>query len=175
MPAATLRQVAEPFALAMAHKAQALVSLELTRTQAAALSKSMSEDVRKFHDAVVPALIPYEISEAAAAVAAERGLDLAALTYGGQPKADPRREAFHYEHMVTISTIVAKARALADVEAIIDLLCPSRVAWITKAENDALTQGGFASERRDPDAAYAEVGIRLIQRPSGAVEGTSRR
>ena len=172
MPAATLRQVAEPFALAMAHKAQALVSLELTRTQAAALSKSMSEDVRKFHDAVVPALIPYDISEAAAAVAAERGLDLAALTYGGQPKADPRREAFHYEHMVTISTIVAKARALADVEAIIDLLCSSRVAWITKAENGELTRRGYNSRRDDPDAAYAEAGIRLARVPSGSAEAT---
>jgi len=172
MPAATLRQVAGPFALAMAHKAQALVSLELTRTQAAALSKSMSDDVRKFHDAVVPALIPYDISEAAAAVAAERGLDLAALTYGGQPKADPRREAFHYEHMVTISTIVAKARALADVEAIIDLLCASRVAWITKAENDELTRRGYNSRRDDPDAAYAEAGIRLVRLPNGSAEAT---
>jgi len=172
MPAATLRQVAEPFALAMAHKAQALVSLELTRTQAAALSKSMSEDVRKFHDAVVPALIPYEISEAAAAVATARGLDLAALTYGGQPKADPRRDAFHYEHMVTISTIVAKARALADVEAIIDLLCASRVAWITKAENSELTRRGYNSQRDDPDAAYAEAGIRLVRLPNGSAEAT---
>src|SRR5665647_2460975 len=88
----TVRDLAEPFALAMAHKARTLASLELTKTQAAALSKSMSEDVRKFHDAVLPGLMPYEISEAAAAVAAERGIDLAVLTYGAQSKADPRRE-----------------------------------------------------------------------------------
>jgi len=174
MPAATLRQLAAPFAQAMAHKAHALASLELTPRQTAALARSMSDDVRKFHDAAIPALLPYEISEAAAAAAAERGLDLAVLTYAAQPAVDPGRRTFLYEHMVTISSIVAKARATEDVEAIIDQLCASRVAWITKAENDELTKRGYNSRRDDPEAAYAEADIRLVQRPSEAVGGDGR-
>jgi len=155
----------------MAHKAHALASLDHTPPQAAALARSMGEDVRKFHDAVVPSLMPYDMSEAAAGAAAEGGLDLAVLTYAAQPAVDSGRGTFHYEHMVTISSIVAKARAAEDVEEIIDLLCTSRVAWITKAENDELTKRGYNSRRDDPEAAYAEVGIHLVQRPSETAGG----
>jgi len=159
MPAATLRQLAKPFAMAMAHKAHALADLELTRRQAAALARSMGDDVRKFHDAAVPALMPFDVSEAAARAAEERGLDLAVLTYAAQPAVDTGRGTFHYEHMVTISSIVAKARATEDVEEIIDLLCTSRVAWITKAENDELTKRGYNSRH---DVGWRRVSASIL-------------
>ncbi|MCL3863143.1 hypothetical protein [Actinotalea sp. K2] len=66
--------------------------------------------------------------------------DLAVLTYAAQLAVDSGRGTFHNEHMGTISSTVAKARASEGVEDIIDLLCTSRVAWITKAENDELTK-----------------------------------
>lgn len=73
--------------------------------------------------------------------------------------------------MVAISSIVAKARATG-VEEIIDLLCTSRVVWITKAEINELTKRGYNSRRDDPGAAYAEVGSHLVQRPSRRPEAT---
>lgn len=168
MPPATVQQLAEPFAHAMAHKSRALANLTLTSRQVAALRRSMSDDVRKFHDAAIPALLPYEISEAATLAAETRGLDLASLTYAAQPAVDPGRGIFHYEHMETISTIIAKARATESVEEIIALLCTSRVAWITKGENDELARLGYSSKRDDPAAAYAEAGIHLMHRTSEA-------
>jgi hypothetical protein len=168
MRPATVQQLAEPFARAMAHKSRALATLRLTSRQAAALRRSMSDDVRKFHDAAIPSLLPYEISEAAALAAETYGIDLASLSYAVQPAVDPGRGVLHYEHMDTISSIVAKALAAERVEEIIALLCTSRVAWITKAENGELARLGYSSNRDDPDAAYAEAGIRLIHRTSEA-------
>lgn len=128
----------------------------------------MSDDVRKFQDAAMPSLLPCEISEAAALAAETYGVELASLSYAAQPAVDPGRGVLHYEHMETISSIIAKARAAESVEEIIARLCTSRVAWITKAENGELARLGYSSNRDGPDAAYAEAGIHLMHRTSEA-------
>lgn len=123
----------------------------------------VSVDIRKLCDISVPAIILPEVSESAANLAAELGVDLRAQTYQAQPKFDLGRSVFHYEHMTPVASVVAAVRNAGTIDEVVGILESGiRVAWITKDENKQLNALGYANHRPDPDAAYKEAGITLL-------------
>lgn len=161
-----LRDLCQPFANGLLDKARALDRLDLTKHQTAGFVTSMSVDIRKLCDITVPTHIRPEVSQSAMDLAEAMGIDLRRQTYQSQPKFDPGRHLFHYEHMTPVATVVAAVRRAGTVEEVVGLLETGiRVAWITKDENSQLNALGYASKRPDPDAAYAEAGITLMAAP----------
>jgi hypothetical protein len=151
------------FARGVRDKALALDQLDLTKAQSSVLRKSIAVDVRKLCDMVFPTVRAYEISAEAAAAASARHVDLQTQTWDTQPRFDPGRKIFHYEHMVTVADIIDAVLQADDEESATDALaCRIRVAWILKEEDARLTDLGYRHRRPDPDAAYAHAGIKLL-------------
>lgn len=92
------RVLAGSFAEAIRVKGNALSRTELTKKQAARLRESMLDDLKKCSDVTIPAARAVRVSAAAAAEATRRGIDLLAQTWHTQPRFDPGRAAFHWEH-----------------------------------------------------------------------------
>lgn len=155
--------LADIFAIGMFHKGRSLRELPLTHGQKARLRESIGVDVRKFCDMAIPAARRPEISVEAAARAAALGVDLAVETWQSQPRFDPGRTVFHYEHLTPVAMLVQQVIDAPDAGEIVAVLDRGlRLAWITKAEDARLTQLGYKHKRPDPDAAYAEAGIALV-------------
>lgn len=158
----SLAALAAIFAPGILHKGEALRSLVLTTPQRARVRESIGLDIRKLCDMAVPAVRPPEISLAAAAAASALGVELERETWQSQPRFDPGRRVFHYEHVTPVSVLVERTTTAATVEEIIQVLESGlRLAWITKDEDARLTRLGFRHKRADPDAAYALAGITL--------------
>lgn len=105
------------------------------------------------------------MSVAAAEKAEALGVDLTLQTWQTQPKFDPRRIVFHYEHMQPIGAIREALKSARSPDDVIETIRQElRLAWITKEEDRRLSALGYNSKRSDPDAAYEEAGILLIPR-----------
>ncbi|WP_329462070.1 hypothetical protein [Streptomyces sp. NBC_01431] len=103
------------------------------------------------------------MSTAAAELAAGLGVDLRRETWHSQPKFDPGRAVFHYEHMNPVGEIVSRLGAAECAGDVVVLISESlRLAWITKEEDCRLTALGFRQRRPDPQGAYAQAGIVLL-------------
>jgi hypothetical protein len=162
-PVSIVRQVVRPYAHALLVKQAALEDPVLTPYQQQALRDSMRVDFRKCSDSLIPRLVPFLVSKAAAAAAAEIGVDLATASYESQPSFDPGRKVFHYEHYATISGLLQAIDAAEDVDTAVEVLVEQlRVAWILKSENRCLDNLGYRHQRPDPAAAYAHAGIELV-------------
>ncbi|MEV6012732.1 hypothetical protein AB0M29_38865 [Streptomyces sp. NPDC051976] len=152
-----------PFAQGLFDKSRALKDFDFNKHQRARLRESISVDVRKLCDMLIPDARYPQVSVAASERAAAIGVDLRQETWHSQTRFDRGRAVFHYEHMNPVSQIV-KALATADsVAAIVPILSDGlRLAWITKVEDARLTTLGYRYKRPDSGAAYAEAGIVLL-------------
>ena len=102
-----------------------------------------------------------EASQAARTLATERGIDLSKMTWANQTgkQFDPGRKLFAYEHMVPVKSLMYAV--IADPSSALRVLQSARLVWVTRAENDRLTELGYAHERADPQKCYEEAGIKL--------------
>jgi hypothetical protein len=148
------------FAKAIACKIAALNELDLTSTQRARIRESISDDIKKCTNFVIP-----EVSCAAHEEAERRGVDLFSMNWHGQPRFDPRRKTFHFEHILPVSAIRDMYEDIKTEEEIYNILKTClRVVWILKREDAELTNLGFRSKRADPEAAYRAAKIQLMNR-----------
>jgi hypothetical protein len=78
---------------------------------------------------------------------------------------DPGRKKFHFEHFVTIKSLVDQVVRLRNkpVNDIAALLLSADIAWITKLEDKKLTKNKFCSKRPNPRAAYETCGIKFVE------------
>lgn len=90
-------------------------------------------------------------------------IDLAQFHYDDQPRFDPGRKNFHWEHYWTAGDLREQVLALAEPtpEAIAEVLARAQVVWVSKEEDAALTRCGHRSKREDPAACYRQAGISL--------------
>lgn len=147
----------------MLDKTLALNELDFNKQQRARLKESISIDVRKLCDMLIPDARHPQVSVAAAEKAAAIHVDLRQETWHSQTKFDPKRLVFHYEHMNPVGQIVGAIASADSVGEIVQILSDGlRLAWITKDEDAQLTALGYRHKRPDPDAAYAEAGIALL-------------
>ncbi len=160
----SFREATLPFARSFLAKASLGREWSLSTRQTSRLNESLSIDLRKFCDIVVPALRRPEVSIAALRTADEIGIDLCQMTWHEQAAFDHGRVVFHCEHVMPIRSLREKCKALDTAEEIVDALdADLRVAWILKGEDRDLTAAGYAFNRPDPDDAYREVGIELTR------------
>jgi hypothetical protein len=158
MPETSIRDLLWPFARSISAKVSALNELELSRTQRARLLESISDDIKKSSNFMMP-----QASRAALNEAAAQGIDLYAMGWHDQPRFDPGKTTFHLEHVVPVSAIRKECIEAQSEKAIVEvLLSRLRVAWVLKREDHILTGLGFRHKRDDPDAAYKEAGIELV-------------
>lgn len=101
-------------------------------------------------------------SEAALAKARELGFELSGWDWHSQPKFDPGRETFHFEHVTTVKSIRDAVILARSEEEIAAALSRSKVAWILKDEDLELTAKGYRSNRENSDAAYEAARIKLV-------------
>lgn len=160
---ANLTEVVRPFAISIAAKAKALETLELGRVQQARFRESMSYDLRKCSDALLPDLRPPLVSQAAASVAAELGVNLRREIWQTQLRFDPGRKVFHFGHLAPLAALRDRCSIAGSVDEVLQIIADQLyVAWITKQEDKQLVQQGFASKRLNPREAYKKAGILLI-------------
>jgi hypothetical protein len=153
-----------PFVVALQVKRPLLQRSGISREQRARVLESMSDDLKKMCDVVVPCVRPASVSRDALALTERLGVDLCQLTWHqqqGRKRADERWASLHREHVVPILALRTACVDAADVDAAIaevDRLL--HIAWITKAEDRRLTEAGYRKTR--PDTAYGDVGIELV-------------
>lgn len=151
-----------PFARSIFAKVEGLKSLpDLSPSQRSRLRESISDDIKKasnFH--------AHDVSEEAHRVAQELGVDLSVMTWHEQPSFDAGRETFLVEHLEPVSALRARCLCANSEEDVLRILTEElRVVWITREEDDTLTEKGFRTKRPDGGAAaYAAVGIKLRTR-----------
>lgn len=154
-----------PFAVAIHALTSARLddSVEMSSFQDARYREAISTLIRKACDIIYPALRVPEVSVAARAAAASLGIDLRRETWHSQKKFDPGYKVFHYEHMQPVGAILAFASQADSIDGVLETLRTKlRLAWITKEENKALNDLGFATRRPNPDEAYEAAGIELM-------------
>jgi hypothetical protein len=155
-------ELLRPFATSIFAKASALRHFEdaksLSSSQLARLRESISDDIRKCTNFAVP-----RVSKAALREAKRLSINLTQMNWHDQKKFDPGRRTFHREHMVPVKTIRDECRRAKSEEEVLEILINRpRLVWVLKSEDAALTRCGYRFLREDPDAAYAEAGIELI-------------
>ncbi|OAI40709.1 hypothetical protein AYO40_04445 [Planctomycetaceae bacterium SCGC AG-212-D15] len=92
------------------------------------------------------------------------GVDLQTMTWHTQPKYDPGRAIFQWEHVNPVSSILEGCKQVTSEEAILHILKTRlRLAWILKRENEELTRLGYRSKRVDPEGAYRDAKIELLK------------
>ena len=152
---ATMRDWVQPFATSISAKVSAL-DLGLDENQRRRLRESISDDIRKCTDCLIP-----DVSRAALEKATAVGIDLYAMGWHDQHRFDVGRTTFLFEHVVPVGVIREECIESRSESAIIDILMTrSRVAWILRTEDAALTDRGYR-HKREPQA-YSEVGIDLV-------------
>jgi hypothetical protein len=148
------------FARSISCKVAALNELDLTTSQRARTRESISDDIKKCTNFILP-----EVSRAAHDEAEHLGVDLFLKNWHDQSRFDPKRKIFHFEHVLPVSAIRDLCEDMKTEEAIYNLLRTRlRIAWILKSEDAKLTSLGFRSKRADPDSAYREAKIQLLIR-----------
>ncbi len=150
------------FAEAMVPKVEWLRAQTGTKRQISAVLSSLTQEIRKLCDALASDDLRPAVSQRAAAVAREIGVDLYEQTWHTQTRFDPGRRVFHLEHVVPVEAVRAGAVSAANVDAIIRVLHSLKIAWILKEEDATLTRLGYGTRRPDPVSAYAHAEIVLI-------------
>ena len=153
----------EIFAAAIFVKIQGLNGGQLSSIGKRRLRESISDDIKKLTDLVVPK-ISKAASEKAKELSKQKGIkiDLENSYWHDQTKFDPGRKIFHREHIVPVKILrgyCEKAKTKAEVHA---ALKKAKVAWILKDEDRVLTANGHRSNRPDPALAYKDAGIILL-------------
>ncbi|MBI3545138.1 MAG: hypothetical protein HY081_00880 [Gammaproteobacteria bacterium] len=152
--------ILKPFACSICAKARALLAKELTKSQRARLLESISDDVKKCSNFVVP-----EVSRAALKEAKRLGVDICLKNWHDQPRFDQGRRKFHLEHFVPVSAIREECLdARTELKILKILKNRLRLVWILKSEDAKLTQLGFRSRRRSPKIAYRDARIELAKK-----------
>jgi hypothetical protein len=150
-----------PFASSIWAKAEALRTLrDLPRPLEQRLKESISDDLKKATN-----FQRHYCSHAAERVAAalSRPVDLREQTWHDQGTFDPNRRLFVVEHKVTIASLRDLCRGAPDVANVLDILVDKFVVvWVLREEDDRLTRLGYRTKRPDPDAAYREAEIHLL-------------
>ncbi len=152
---AKINDLLRPFACSILAKARALRELKLTKSQRARLLESISDDIKKCTNFVVP-----KASRVALEEAKQLGIDLCTKNWHDQPRFDRGRKKFHLEHLNPVSVIRAECLLAKTNSKIIQTLKQKlRVVWVLKSEDAKLTELGFRSKRLDPKAAYRSARI----------------
>ncbi len=149
------------FASAIYAKAAGLRKLKskLNQAERARFLESISDDIKKCTNFVSPG-----VSQAALDLANTMGVDLCSKSWHEQPRFDPRRKMFHLEHMVPVSKVRELCRDAKSEDAVLEILLKNlRCIWILKSEDRELTRLGYRSRRTNPEAAYKEARINLVQ------------
>lgn len=144
------------FAQAIWAKADAMRVTELGWRERQRVLESISYDIRKYSDLAVP-----RVSLAAQKEAERLGVDLREKRWQDQPRFDPGRRIFQWEHVQTIGAIRQKCLDASSPQEIERHLNEISVAWILKTEDRHLTKLGYRTTRLDPDKAYRDAGIEL--------------
>ena len=151
------------FAAGMLPKTQWLRDKKGSDRQSSAVRESLTQEIRKLCDALVPDLLRPAVSRRAAAAASALNVDLCLQTWKSQKQTfDVNRNVFHLEHVVPVSAIRDSVIAVEGVQEVVSILHGLKVAWILKDEDAELRRLGYRFRRTDPVAAYAEAGIELI-------------
>ena len=159
---ASIEELQEAFSQAILSMVKAANNLQLTSTQHRRVLEAISDDIRKYSDLLIP-----ELSVGAKKESDQLGIDLADQGWHGQPKFDPGRRRFFFEHMVPVSSIrneCLKACAAKEIEIL--LQNKVRTVWILHEENDTLNALGYKDERSDPVEAYSRAGIHIYRKQS---------
>ena len=109
------------------------------------------------------------ISLGAAEKAKELGIDpetLHSTRWEQQPTRlqDKNREKFHFEHFVPVGSMAKQILSLQDrsIPNIEEILRSAEIAWITKVEDQKLTDNGFRSVRPKPAECCKKAGIGFV-------------
>lgn len=101
-----------------------------------------------------------KVSVKAKQLAEERGIDLTKMSWYNQPSMDKKRELFVYEHKDPINMVASKI--INNPDDIISILEKTETVWVTREEDIELTRLGYWKNRPDPDLAYKEANIIII-------------
>lgn len=161
-----LADLLRPFALSIHARAAAVRDLDLTANQRARVLESISDDIKKCTNFVVP-----RVSIAAMKAAARRKIDLCSKNWHDQAAFDRGRRVFHLEHLVPVSAIRKVCLEQGSEAGILEILCTRlQIVWILKTEDAKLTKLGYRSRRSEPEAAYRAAGIEIAAQPSIAAD-----
>ena len=111
--------------------------------------------------------MPPSASENAIAIATKYGIDLHALQWKDQPRAEilingvKGREIFIHEHQVPADTLYTNILEASNFEEILSILINQRIVWITREENARLPQ--YIRNGNE----YAENDIIIVNNPYG--------
>ncbi len=139
-------------------KSRAAREVDLGVRERRRLLESISEDIKKWTD-----LLPPAISVAAQVEAERRAIDLRVMGWHDQYRFDPGRQMFQWEHVLPVGHIRESCLVAGSATDVAHILGTARVAWILKEEDRRLTGLGYRSIRPDPETAYSEAGIELLQ------------
>lgn len=149
--------------------AQALFSLASRVKKLKPADKYEKSQFRGAMKAIVQSvgnLQPARVSRSALEVAKVLELDdLPSLRWDRQKKKDPGRKKLLREHKTPVSWIVERAISCESDKQVQDLLARMEIAWITREEDDRLSENGHRSKRPDSDDAYRKAGIELLPLP----------
>ena len=162
---AVIDQLIELFARSIFAKTRALKAYgpDLSKNQRKRLYDSIVADIRNCGGLLFPDVRPVEVSKAAQQKAdgLRPPVRLCDETWHTQPRFDPGRKIFHWEHVTTISSIRKMCEEAESEEKIRNILRTRfRIAWILKREDQELKDRGYQSER--PDDAYHRAKIELL-------------
>lgn len=159
------RAIVNAFSAGMWAKRLLLEEQHLAARQVSAVKSSLTQDIRKLCDVLVPMyLVPF-VSRRAHESATSLGVDLAVTGWHQQLSFDKGRAIFHLDHVTTVQDIRSQFLAAPNRSTATQVLGEQlAVAWILKAENAVLDERGLRNHRADGHAAYAECGIELLPR-----------
>ena len=145
------------FAKSIFVKATALRNLNLTKDEQREIKTAISFDVRIYGNLKKP-----KVSRKAQIKADELGIPIGDMRWSNQNKYDKGRSIFHLEHFHTVKDI-REACIKAEKEAeIVSTLDGSTLVWILKVEDKILNDNGQRSSRRNPQQAYIDAGIEIL-------------
>jgi len=161
------QEIVMPFAEGMFLKSKLLSHTSLDSAQAEAVKSSISVDIRKVGDLVVPHLRLTDVSVAATETFSPTESftcgQLSRLTWQQQPGVDPGRNLLILEHVCTVVSLRELVlQAHSGMEIVQLLWTRMRLAWITRAEDEKLTELGYKKNRPFPLVAYSEAGIKIF-------------
>ena len=100
-----------------------------------------------------------QASHKAINLARQNNIDLSVMNWNNQPKFDPGRKLFVFEHKTPINMLVEKM--IQKPNEILQVLEEMDSVWITREEDNMLNSLGYRTKRPDPDKAYSEASITI--------------
>lgn len=145
------------FAKSIFVKATALRNLNLTKDEQREIKTAISFDVRFYGNLKRP-----KVSRKALIKADELGIPISDMRWSNQNKYDKGRSIFHLEHFHTVKDIREACLKAENEAEIISVLDGSTLVWILKVEDKILNDNGQRSSRSDPQQAYIDAGIKIL-------------